>query len=114
MSGGLLPPLDGCPWQPRQLVRFMVGPRPSSLTVSTFANSSAPAQNSFVSFSVNPGIGFVTSVQLRSLIRLKSVDGRNPGSCGVCAWPIGIKAFSAAQTNAEYTTHLRTPKHIAQ
>ena len=36
--GGLVPPTAGLMWQPEQLLRFMVGPRPS-VTPSTWVNS---------------------------------------------------------------------------
>src|SRR5216684_8122300 len=95
-------------------MKLKVGPRPSSLTLSSCANSSAPAQNIFVWFVVSPGIGFVTSVQLRSLIRLRSVAGRRPGSVGICALLAEGAMLIADQTTRELINKVRVRKYMEQ
>src|SRR4029450_4332697 len=54
--GGLVPPSAGWRWQPPQLPRFIVGPRPSA-TSSSSANSSLPALKNASSVLVSPAMG---------------------------------------------------------
>src|SRR6266571_3740199 len=55
-AAGLVPPTAGCRWQPPQLPRFIVGPRPS-LASSSSANSSVPALKNASSVLVSPAMG---------------------------------------------------------
>src|SRR5205809_2719214 len=55
-TGGLDPPSAGCRWQPPQLPRFIVGPRPSPASSSS-ANSSVPALKNANSVLVSPAMG---------------------------------------------------------
>src|SRR5437899_5582140 len=55
-TGGLVPPSAGCKWQPPQLPRFIVGPRPSA-TSSSSTNSSVPALKKTSSVLVSPARG---------------------------------------------------------
>src|SRR5438034_7916951 len=55
-TGGLVPPTAGCKWQPAQLPRFIVGPRPSA-TSSSSTNSSVPALKKTSSVLVSPARG---------------------------------------------------------
>src|SRR5438309_10776424 len=56
VTAGLVPPTAGCIWQPPQLPRFIVGPRPS-LTSSSSWNSSRPAWKNASSALVSPEMG---------------------------------------------------------
>ncbi len=53
---GLVPPTAGCKWQPAQLPRFIVGPRPSA-TPSSSSKSSLPASKDASSVPVSPAMG---------------------------------------------------------
>src|SRR4029077_19029862 len=55
-TGVLVPPTAGCKWQPAQLPRFIVGPRPSA-TSSSSTNSSLPALKKASSVLVSPARG---------------------------------------------------------
>src|SRR5216684_2136545 len=55
-TAGLVPPTAGCKWQPPQLPRFIVGPRPSA-TVSSSSKSSLPALKNASSVLVSPAMG---------------------------------------------------------
>src|SRR5216684_7122443 len=55
-TAGLVPPTAGCKWQPPQLPRFIVGPRPSA-TVSFSSKSSLPALKNASSVLVSPAMG---------------------------------------------------------
>src|SRR5437867_10775434 len=55
-TGGLDPPSAGCRWQPPQLPRFIVGPRPSPDSSSS-ANSSVPSLKNSSSVLVSPAMG---------------------------------------------------------
>src|SRR5947208_3361893 len=55
-TGGLDPPSAGCRWQPPQLPRFIVGPRPSPDSSSS-ANSSVPALKNASSVLLSPAMG---------------------------------------------------------
>src|SRR6516162_1184417 len=95
----------------------MVGPKPSSLTLSSLANSCAPAQNGFSSDVVNPGIDRSTIEGHASLgqppMRLQSITGRTPGSrAGDCAKPAGIAVPTAQQTKTDLMSHLRITEFI--
>ena len=68
-TAGLVPPIDGCEWQPPQLSRFIVGPRPSS-TSSASSKSSLPALNA----------ASCGGVRLRSGRPALSLPARGPGS----------------------------------
>src|SRR5712672_3613975 len=86
----------------------IVGPRPSSFTVSTLANSAAPAQNSFSCSAVKPVIGLVTSVHVKPPTRPKLVTGRGPGSrTAVWVKPTVIEVVSITETKADLMTSLR-------
>src|SRR5262245_35674041 len=54
-TGGLVPPTAGCRWQPPQLSRFIIGPRPSR-TVSSSTKSSLPASKNASSLFISPAI----------------------------------------------------------
>src|SRR6516225_5143088 len=95
----------------------IVGPRPSSLTLSSLANSSAPAQNSFCSEDVNPGMGttrlFGHVSDGQPPIRFQLTTGRGPGSrTGDCAKAKGTAAPKIDQTKTESMSHLRRIKII--
>jgi len=79
------------------------------------ANSFAPAQNSFSSKAVNPGIGRSITEGHASLgqppIRLQSMTGRTPGSrAGDCAKPRDIAVLKTEQAKTELMNHLGTTK----
>src|SRR5580700_11191930 len=89
----------------------MVGPKPSSLTLSSLANSCAPAQNNFSSDAVSPGIDRSMTEGHASLghppMRLQSITGRTPGSRAVdCAKPRGIAVLRADPAKTKLMSHL--------
>jgi hypothetical protein len=71
-TGGLVPPTLGCAWQPPQLSRFIVGPRPSSGS-SASLKSVLPAMNAAVCGGVKLGSGAPASL----------APARGPGSLAV-------------------------------
>src|SRR3989454_9849298 len=95
LVNGLVPPVAGCAWQPAQLSRFIVGPRPSSVP-SASSNSVLPRSKNASSAAVSPASGSPAS----------GVPKRTPGSLAtgssedaVSTWNRKETAAAAASTN---------------
>lgn len=83
--GGLVPPTAGLMWQPEQLLRFMVGPRPS-VTPSTWVNC-------FCELVKRSASGFDKFWSIPPAPASPSL--RIPGSLGSRAFPGGCCALAA-------------------
>src|SRR3981189_554901 len=95
LIAGLVPPTDGCAWQPPQLSRFIRGPSPSA-TRSDSAKSVWPAEKYSSWFADRPSRDAPAP----------AVPGRTPGSTAlivdetipICA---AIKRAAAADTRSD-------------
>src|SRR5262245_37264556 len=108
-TGGLVPPTAGCRWQPPQLSRFIVGPRPSG-TVSSSTKSSLPASKNAISFCVSPAIAPPAP----------AAPSRTPGSLAGGDGSTGTEqattrpATASAVTNSVPNVFIATPPSAAK
>src|SRR2546422_69672 len=89
LVNGLVPPVAGCAWQPAQLSRFIVGPRPSSVP-SASSNSVLPASKNASSAAVRPAIGSPAS----------GVPKRTPGSLATGSSEDAVSTWNRKETAA--------------
>src|SRR6267143_2191921 len=89
LANGLVPPVAGCAWQPAQLSRFIVGPRPSSM-LSTCSNSSLPTWKNASSAALRPAIGSPAS----------EVPKRTPGSLAIGSSEDAVSTWKRKETAA--------------
>src|SRR5262245_10184150 len=95
LTAGLVPPTAGCAWQPPQLSRFIVGPKPSS-TSSASLKSSLPATKAAICAGVNPANGAPEAA-----VPVLGPGSRAEVGGGVSALPLVALGNSRSSTTAE-------------